>query len=119
VSSDFCCHRSAASSLDVDPDLALSRDRHGLGKPRSVGVSSSVRLRAPLDGSEVTTSGSYRLLSAWSIAAVQATCDADLNRAVEKTRMAWLPQAAHGTDGGAVPSGRMTSNEPSCSHRYS
>ena len=30
----------------------------GLGKPRSVGVNGIVLLRAPVEGSEVTTSGS-------------------------------------------------------------
>jgi hypothetical protein len=36
------------------------RGHHGRGKPRSVGVSGStfVALRAPVEGKEVTTSGS-------------------------------------------------------------
>jgi hypothetical protein len=38
---------------------------------------------------------------------------------VENTRLAALPHTGQVTDGGAVPSGRVTSNIPSSSHRYS
>jgi len=85
-----------------------------------VGVSGStgVRLRAPVEGSEVTTSGSSRLFSAWSIAATKAR-DPRESIGIEKTRLALLLHTAHVTDSGAVPSGRVTSNTPSRPHRYS
>jgi hypothetical protein len=85
-----------------------------------VGVSGStgVRLRAPVEGSEVTTSGSSRLFSAWSIAAAKAR-GADESMGAEKIRLASLLQTGHVIDFGAVPSGRITSNTPSWSHRYS
>jgi hypothetical protein len=80
-----------------------------------VGVSGStgVRLRAPVEGSEVTTSGSWRLFSACSIAADKAVRDPHLSMGIEKTRLASLPHTEHVTDSGAVPSGRVTSNTPS------
>ena len=87
-----------------------------------MGVSGStgVRLRAPVEGNEVTTSGSSRLFSAWSIAATKARDPRESeNMGIEKTRLASLPHTEHVTDSGAVPSGRVTSNTPSCSHRYS
>ena len=37
----------------------------------------------------------------------------------ENTRLASIMHAGHGTDSGAVPSARVTSNPPSSSHRYS
>ncbi len=85
-----------------------------------MGVSGSigVRLRAPVEGSEVTTSGSSRHFSAWSIAATKAR-DPRESMGIEKTRLASLLHTAHVTDSGAVPTGRVTSNTPSCSHRYS
>jgi hypothetical protein len=85
-----------------------------------VGVSGStgVRLRAPVEGSEVTTSGSSRLFSAWSIAATKAR-DPRESMGIEKTRLASLLHTAHVTDSGAVPSCRVTSNTPSWLHRYS
>ena len=85
-----------------------------------MGVSGStgVRLRAPVEGSEVTTSGSSRLFSAWSIAATKAR-DPRESIGIEKTRLALLLHTAHVTDSGAVPSGRVTSNTPSRPHRYS
>ncbi len=86
-----------------------------------VGVSGStgVHLRAPVEGNEVTTSGSSRLFSAWSIAATKAVRDPHLTMGIEKTRLASLPHTEHVTDSGAVPSGRVTSNTPSRSHLYS
>jgi hypothetical protein len=55
------CRRPEANKLEIDPDDFdgdLRSTRHGLGKPRKVGVSASVRLEVPLEGSERTTSGS-------------------------------------------------------------
>ncbi len=85
-----------------------------------MGVSGStgVRLRAPVEGSEVTTSGSSRLFSAWSIAATKAR-DPRGSMGIEKTRLDSLLHTAHATDSGAAPNGRVTSNTPSRSHRYS
>ena len=47
-------------------DRELNRHRHGLGRRRRAGVSGStgVRFFLPVGGSEVTTSGSWRLFSA-------------------------------------------------------
>ena len=94
--------------------------RHGLGSRWRAGVirAIGVRLRAPVEGSEVTTSGSSRLFSAWSIAANKAR-DPRNSMGAEKTRIASLLHTAHPIDSGAVPSGRETSNTPSWSHRYS
>lgn len=66
----------------------------------------------------MTTSGSSRLFSAWSIAANKAR-DPRNSMGAEKTRIASLLHTAHPIDSGAVPSGRETSNTPSWSHRYS
>ena len=78
-----------------------------------MGVSgiTGVRLRAPVEGSELTTSGSSRLFSAWSIAANRAR-DPRKSMGAEKTRLASLVHTVHVTDSGAVPSGRVTSNTP-------
>ena len=94
--------------------------RHGLGRRWRAGVilAIGVRLRAPVDGIEVTTSGSSRLFSAWSIAANRAR-DPRRSMGIEKARPASLLHTPHVTDSGAVPSGRVTSNTPSRSHRYS
>lgn len=81
-----------------------------------VNGSTVVRLRAPAEGTEVTTSGSWRLFSARSIAAVQAVRGADLSIGAETIRLASLPHAEQGTDAGAVPIGRVISNTPSLSH---
>ena len=85
-----------------------------------MGVSGStgVRLRAPVGGREVTTSGASRLFSACSIAATKAL-GVDESMGFERTRLASLPHTGHAIDPGAVPSGRVTSNIPSWSHRYS
>jgi hypothetical protein len=86
-----------------------------------VGVNGStgVRLRAPVGGNEVTTSGSSRLFSAWSIAATNSRGVAE-SMGFENTRLPSLLQTGHVIDSGAVPSGRVTSNTtPSWSHRYS
>jgi hypothetical protein len=64
-------------------------------------------------------SGSSRVFSAWSIAATSARGIDDLSIGFEKTRGASAPQAGQAADTGAVPSGRMISKPPSCSHRYS
>lgn len=95
-------------------------DGHGLGRRRSVGVSGTtgVRLRAPVGGNEVTTSGSSRLFSAWSIAAAKPG-GASESIGFEKTRLASLPHAGHAIHSGGLPSGRVTSSTPSSSHRYS
>ncbi len=80
--------------------------------------STGVRFRAPVEGREVTTSGSSRLCSAWSIAATTAEGD-KASIGFEKTRLPSLPQTGHAIDAGGVPSGRVTSNTPCSSHRYS
>jgi len=72
------------------------------------------RLRAPADGTEVTTSGSWRLLSARSIAALQALRVPHLTIGIEMTRLASLPHTGQLTVSGAVPRGRVTSKTPSC-----
>jgi hypothetical protein len=93
---------------------------HGLGRRRRVGVrgSTGVRLRAPVGGSEVTMSGSWRVFSAWSIAAASST-GTDDSIGLEKTRLDSLLHTGHSIDAGAVPMGRAISNAPSRSHRYS
>jgi hypothetical protein len=83
-----------------------------------VSGSTGVRLRAPVVGREVTTSGSSRLVSAWSIAATTAGGDKE-SIGFEKTRLPSLPQTGQAIDVGGAPSGRATSNTPSSSHRYS
>lgn len=85
-----------------------------------MGVSGStgVRLRAPVEGKEVTTSGSSRLFSAWSIAATRAGGENE-SMGFENTRPASLPHTGHALDFGDPPSGRVTSNTPSSPHRYS
>jgi hypothetical protein len=85
-----------------------------------VGVTGSmgVRLWAGAGGNEVTTSGSWRVFSAWSIAAASAG-GVDVSIGGEKTRLASPLHTGHTIDSGAVPSGRATSNAPSWSHRYS
>lgn len=90
--------------------------RHGLGRRLSVGVNGAmgVRFRRPLEGSDVTTSGSSRLFSACSIAPCNARDSGDLNDSMgaEKTRLASPPQVAHAIDSGAVPSGPLNSSSP-------
>jgi len=85
-----------------------------------VGVSgrTGVRLCAALCGSDVTTSGSVRLFSAWSIAATKWR-GASESMGFENTRLASSPHTGHGIDFGCAPIGRMSSNGPSASHRYS
>lgn len=63
MGTDTCFRGPGANSQALDADdcdrhCDLSGDRHGLGRPRSLGVSGIVRLGAPDGGSEVTTSGS-------------------------------------------------------------
>ena len=72
-----------------------------------MGVSGStgVRLRAPVEGREVTTSGSSRLFSAWSIAATSAGGDND-SIGFEKTRRPSPPHTGQTIDAGGAPSGR-------------
>ena len=79
-----------------------------------MGVSGStgVRLLLPVEGTEVTTSGSWRLFSAWSIAANKAVRDPLLTMGTEKTRLASVPHTKHVADSGAIPSGRVISNTP-------
>ena len=50
---------------------------------------------------------------------MKAVRDPHLTMGIEKTRLASLPHTEQVTDCGAVPSGRVTSNRPSSSHRYS
>ena len=77
-------------------------------------------LRAPVEGSDVTTSGSVRVFSACSIAATRSRRGDRGSIGLEKTRRAWSPQRSQATDSGAVPSGNLTTNDtPSLSHRYS
>ncbi len=78
--------------------------------------STGVRRRAPVGGNEVTSSGSSRLFSAWSIAATKAR-GVDVSIGFEKTRLAALLHTGHLLDFGAVPSGLVISNTPSWSHR--
>jgi hypothetical protein len=113
----FSFRRSARRGCGDGRDYKIQ----GLGRPRKMGVSGStvVRRRAPCEGGVVTTSGSKRLFSARSIAAVQALRVPVLNIGAEIIRRAAWPQAGQPTDAGAVASGRITSNTPSCSHRYS
>ena len=111
----------ANHAASVPPGQGNTRAyRHGLGSRWRAGVirAIGVRLRAPVEGIEVTTSGSSRLFSAWSIAANKAR-DPRNSMGAEKTRIASLLHTAHPIDSGAVPSGRETSNTPSWSHRYS
>ena len=75
-------------------------------------LATGVRRRAPVDGSDLTTSGSSRLFSAWSIAASTAR-DPRKSRGIEKTRVASLLHTVQATDTGAVPNGRITSKTPS------
>jgi hypothetical protein len=84
-----------------------------------VSGSTGVRLRAPLAGNEVTTSGSWRLFSARSIAADQAERVPLMTVGSEMTRLASPPHREHVTDSGALPSGRVISNTPSRLQRYS
>ncbi|OGO57691.1 MAG: hypothetical protein A2Z32_06545 [Chloroflexi bacterium RBG_16_69_14] len=66
----------------------------------------------------MTTSGSSRLFSAWSIAANRAR-DPRNSMGAEKTRLASMPHSAHPIAAGAVPIGRDTSKTPSTTHLYS
>jgi hypothetical protein len=95
-------------------DRKLSRHSHGLGRRRRAGVSGStgVRLLAPVEGTELTTSGWWRLFSARSIAADKAVRDPLLTMATEKTRFASLPHTKHVTESGAIPIGRIISHPP-------
>ena len=77
-----------------------------------------VRRRRPDGGNDVTTSGSVRLFSAWSIAATRAR-GARMSMGVEKTRRASPLQTGHGVRAGCAPSGRISSNAPCRSQRYS
>jgi hypothetical protein len=78
-----------------------------------------VRIRAPADGGDVTTSGSLRVFSACS-SMVTWSRRVDRSIGLEKTRRAWAPHRSQVIDSGAVPSGNLTSsNTPSLSHRYS
>jgi len=97
------------------------RGHQGRGSRARVGVSGStfVRLRAPADGTDVTTSGSWALFSARSIAPNRAGRDPQRIIGAETILLAGPPQSAHGTDSGAVPIGLTTSNTPSYSHSYS
>jgi len=94
---------------------------HGLGRLRSAGVICAVVMRrpGPADGSELTTSGSYRLFSACAIAADQALRVDVITIGAEMTRREGSPQTAQATVSGAVPSGRWMSKLPCVSHRYS
>ena len=85
-----------------------------------MGVSGStgVRFRAPVRGSDVTTSGSSRLFSAWSIVATSAR-GANESMGFEKTRDASLLHTGQAIDCAAVPSGSVTSKTPSLPHSYS
>ena len=76
-----------------------------------------VRLWAGRRGSDVTTSGSKRLFSAWSIADLSSRGARDGSIGVENTRGASPSHTGHATEPGAVPSGRAISNTPSASHR--
>ena len=80
--------------------------------------STGVRWCAGAGGSDVTTSGSWRVFSSWSSAATSAR-GANETIGLEKTRAASLAHAGQAIDAGAVPIGRVTSNAPSRSHRYS
>ncbi|HWT22521.1 MAG TPA: hypothetical protein VN213_03350 [Solirubrobacteraceae bacterium] len=101
------------------PDLRRARP-HGRGSRRSVGVSGSTGVRwwRGRGGSEVTTSGSCRVLSSWSKAATSAR-GASESMGLENTRPASLAHTGQAIDAGAVPIGNITSNAPSRSHRYS
>ena len=77
-----------------------------------------VRRRRPAGGSDVTTSGSVRLFSAWSTAATSAR-GARRSIGDEKTRRASPRHTGHAADAGWAPSGRISSNAPSRSQRYS
>ena len=66
----------------------------------------------------MTTSGSVRLFSAWSIAATSAR-GARLSIGEEKTRRASARHTGHAADAGWAPSGLSSSNGPSRSQRYS
>jgi hypothetical protein len=88
----------------------------GLGRERNAGVIWTVRLVARPGDGELITSGSYRLLSARSIALFHPLFEADLSMGIEKTRFDSVPQIGQGSVAGAVPIGRITSNSPSWSH---
>lgn len=74
--------------------------------------------RLPAAGIEVTTSGSWALFLDRSRAAMTSRCG-DRSMGAEKTRRAGVPQTSQAKTGGAVPSGRLMSNGPSRSQRYS
>ena len=80
--------------------------------------STGVRLRAPAGGREVTTSGSSRVFSAWSIAAARPG-GVDVSMGFEKIRLAWRSHTGHAIDAGAVPIARIASNAPCWSQLYS
>ncbi len=98
-----------------------SRVGHGRGRLRSAGVICAVVIRrpGPVEGSELTTSGSYRLFSAYAIAADQALRLDVSTIGAEMIRREAPPQTTQATDSGAVPSGRWMSKLPSVSQRYS
>jgi hypothetical protein len=67
----------------------------------------------------VTTSGSYRLFSARSIAAVKATGALFLIIGTDIILTALAPHTEQMMDSGASPIGRLISITPSCWHWYS
>jgi hypothetical protein len=72
-------------------------------------------LCAGAGGKDVTTSGSWRLFSALSIAATTARGASD-NMGAVKTRLPSRPQTGHDAEAGGAPSGARTSNAPSSPH---
>src|SRR5690349_16361085 len=105
--------------LSVSPAHAPG-GRHGRGRRCSAGFPGAigVRRRAPAEGIEVTTSGDSLVRAALSMAAIRCRGAVEIRGAV-KTLLASPRQVGHGRVGPAVPMGRLTSNGPSVSQRYS
>jgi hypothetical protein len=75
--------------------------------------------RTPDGGSDVTTSGSWRLFSALSMAENIGERRPLSTIGADSMRWAWLPQLGQGACDGALPRRRMMLNAPWVWHRYS
>jgi hypothetical protein len=91
---------------------------YGRGSFRNSGVMRACGRRIPDGGRDVTTSGSWRLFSALSMAENSDERRPLSTIGADSIRWAWLPQLGQGALDGALPSRRVMLNAPSAWHWY-
>ena len=99
--------------------ISVALGPYGRGSFRNSGVMRTCGRRTPDGGSDVTTSGSWRLFSALSMAENSDERRSLSTIGADSMRWAWPPQLGQRARDGALPRRRMMLKAPWVWHRYS